>query len=100
MKRNYRAPLKRITTIEIPPGMNPYGFRINIGHELIGPLFDEWKITNGLHPRWSPSDADRLRFESFVLEAIATYQQNVEEYLEYQLEYLKQQNEKVSLCKD
>lgn len=46
---------------------NKYGYRINIMHPKIKPLYQRFRKWKGV-PDWCPlSDAERLEFESFIL---------------------------------
>ena len=46
---------------------NKYGYRINIMHPKIEPLYKRYKKWKGI-ANWCPlSDAERLEFESYIL---------------------------------
>lgn len=52
----------------MPP--NKYGYRVNIAHPAVAPLYERFKAWKNI-PRCQPmSDAERLEFESYILEKV------------------------------
>lgn len=46
---------------------NPYGFRVNINHPAVLPLYKRYKRWKGIAD-WCPlSDSERLNFEKYIL---------------------------------
>lgn len=46
---------------------NPYGYRVNITHPAIAPLYERFRKWKGI-PRNQPmSDAERFEFEDYIL---------------------------------
>jgi hypothetical protein len=46
---------------------SPYGFRVNINHPAVLPLYKRYKHWKGI-PGWCPlSDSERLDFEKYIL---------------------------------
>lgn len=87
--KSYRTPREPIKTIEIPLDRSEYGFMINIGHELIAPLFQMYKVENGLNLRFPISDYHRRTFEMRIKGYIDAYGENIEEFLRYTIEELE-----------
>ena len=54
------APNNRII---IPPGVNKYGYRINVNHPLVRPIYDKWRAERHIT---IPSDAERHHFEIYI----------------------------------
>lgn len=46
---------------------NKYGFRVNINHPKIKPIYDKWKHKHGI---MIPSEAERREFESSLINYI------------------------------
>ena len=46
---------------------NPYGFKININHELINPIYRRYKEWKGFSPNYPISNEDRLEFENYLI---------------------------------
>ncbi len=56
-------PSTRSDSIIIPPGVNKYGYRVNINHPLVRPIYEEWKRERHI---MIPSDAERHHFEIYI----------------------------------
>lgn len=55
---------------------NDYGYRINIMHPQIKPLYDRFKKWKGV-PDWCPlSDNERFEFEEYILKNIKNREKN------------------------
>ena len=51
---------------------NSWGYRVNINHPQVRPLFDRYLKWRKI-PQWCPlSDAERLEFEKYVLPKLHT----------------------------
>ncbi len=53
----------RNNSIRIPPGVNSYGYHININHPQIRPIYEEWKKERHIT---IPSDTERHHFEIYI----------------------------------
>lgn len=51
-------------------GPNPYGYRVNVNHPAVLPLYRRFKRWKGINPMFPLSDAERLEFERYVLERV------------------------------
>lgn len=49
-----------------PP--NPYGYRINISHPRIRPLYDRYREWRGIPKHFPLSDQERFEFEEYILD--------------------------------
>ena len=47
---------------------NPYGFRLNVYHPKIAPIYERFKAKRGISPIFPVDDADRREFEAIMLE--------------------------------
>lgn len=46
---------------------NPYGFRINVNHELIRPLYIRYKAWKGLTVKFPINNQERFEFEDYII---------------------------------
>lgn len=46
---------------------NPLGFKININHELINPLYRRYKELKGLSIKFPISNQERIEFENYLI---------------------------------
>ena len=75
MLNKRRAPVQpwkydRDKAVLLPPGCNPYGFKINIHNPRVKELYYRFMKWKGLNVNYPISDRQRLEFESYVLEVI------------------------------
>lgn len=49
---------------------NPYGYRVNINHPLIRPLYERYKKWKKIPHGAALSDEERFEFEKYILEKI------------------------------
>lgn len=52
--------------------INPYGYRINVTHPDILPLYTKWRIEHGESAHYPPSDKCRMEFEDALIEYLYT----------------------------
>lgn len=52
----------------MPP--NKYGYRVNIVHPAVAPLYERFRRWKGIPRNFPLSDAERLEFESYILEKV------------------------------
>lgn len=52
----------------MPP--NKYGYRVNIAHPAVAPLYERFRRWKGIPRNFPMSDAERLEFESYILEKV------------------------------
>lgn len=50
-------------SIILPPGSNPWGYRVNINHPVIRPIYEKWKRDRHIT---IPSAAERHHFEIYI----------------------------------
>lgn len=46
---------------------SPYGFKVNINHPSVTPLYKRYKLWRGIPENCPLSDDQRLEFESYIL---------------------------------
>lgn len=46
---------------------NPYGYKINVSHPQIRPLYERFKIWKGIPTNFPPSEDQREEFEEYIL---------------------------------
>lgn len=49
---------------------NPYGYRVNISHPQIEPLYWRYKAWKGIPHNIPMSDAERFEFEEYILRLV------------------------------
>lgn len=64
---DYREHIKENKNNSIYLVDNPYGFRININHPLINPLYRRYKEWKGLSTKFPISNEQRLEFENYII---------------------------------
>lgn len=52
--------------------INPYGYRINVTHPDIIPLYTKWRIEHGESTHYPPSDKCRMEFEDALIAYLYT----------------------------
>lgn len=45
---------------------NPYGFKLNVYHPSLHPLYERYKNSKGLSKRYPVGDAERIEFENYI----------------------------------
>ena len=60
----------REKAVYLPPGCNPYGFRVNIHNPHIKKLYYKYIKWKGLNAYYPVSDRERFEFESYVIRMI------------------------------
>lgn len=49
---------------------NPYGYRVNIAHPAIRPLYERFHRWKGVSMHFPLSDAERFEFEEYILKKL------------------------------
>ncbi len=63
-----RVPTDQSESIYLP--LHPYGFRINIAHPRIAPLYERFRRWKGIPYGMPLSDDERFEFESYIIRKV------------------------------